>query len=225
MAGDKIYVEFVGPWKKIADSLTAKEWEKNFKREANAATKINALIIQRLIKAAIANAKVHGRGLSGLTAAIKGSTSPLIDHGDLMASVSHEIISPFEAHIGILRSAGEEMVNIAKIVHNGKTIRVSGKMRAMFAALHAVSAGRMSPADLRSGRADALWRRFSSSSPGDVWPTLDGVAKIVIPPRPFLSWALQSKEMTDKVLMNYVIAGIRAFIIPGVTTGVPRYIH
>jgi len=221
---DKIDVKLVGPWRRFAKSLTKREWERNFAREAGRATRINALIARRAIRTAIRSAQSHGQKSAGLTAAIKGNDRPLWQSGYLHGSVSTRIDAWHTATVGILRTAGPDLVSVAATIHNGAKRKITDPMRGLFAALHAVSIGRMEVSALRSSRIKTLWHWFSRNAPGQVWPSLANKTHIVISGRPFILWAVESSEMT-KVPVNYMVAAIRAFIIPGVSKGAPKYVH
>ena len=64
---------------------------------------------------------------SPLTIARKGSSKPLINHGDLVGSITYQIIDSENVFIGVKK--GKE-VNIAAVHEYGCTIRVTPKMRA-----------------------------------------------------------------------------------------------
>ena len=65
--------------------------------------------------------------LSPATVARKGSSKPLIDKGDLVGSVTYQVIDSNNVFIGVKR--GQE-VNIAAVHEFGCTIGVTPKMRA-----------------------------------------------------------------------------------------------
>ena len=65
--------------------------------------------------------------LSPITIARKGSSKPLIDHGDLVGSITYQVIDSENVFIGVKK--GKE-VNIAAVHEYGCTIKVTPKMRA-----------------------------------------------------------------------------------------------
>lgn len=71
--------------------------------------------------------------LSDFTKARKGSTKPLIDNGDLLGSISHQVLSSNEVWVGALRGTrtkdGKDIVDIAAVHEFGATIKVTPKMR------------------------------------------------------------------------------------------------
>ena len=88
----------------------------------------------------------------------KQAFKPLIDHGDLLGSITHALSSDeLSGRVGVNRFAEttstKDLVNIAKILHDGAVIQVTPRMRAYFF---------------------ARWGIRKSNAP------------IIIPPRPFL---------------------------------------
>jgi len=71
--------------------------------------------------------------ITAFTAESKGSTKPLIDHGDLVGGITHENPDPNTVWIGVKKgSKGSkgDMVDIAWVHEFGYTIAVTPKMRA-----------------------------------------------------------------------------------------------
>jgi phage gpG-like protein len=72
--------------------------------------------------------------LSDWTKERKGSSKPLIDTGDLLGSITHELSGNSEVWIGVRRGAraknGKDIVDIAAVHEFGCTIAVTAKMRA-----------------------------------------------------------------------------------------------
>ena len=66
---------------------------------------------------------------SPMTIARKGSSKPLIDKGDLVGSITYQVIDANNVFIGVKK--GKE-VNIAAVHEFGCTIQVTPKMRAYF---------------------------------------------------------------------------------------------
>lgn len=65
--------------------------------------------------------------LSPITIARKGSSKPLINHGDLVGSITYQVIDSENVFIGVKK--GKE-INIAAVHEYGCTIKVTPKMRA-----------------------------------------------------------------------------------------------
>jgi phage gpG-like protein len=71
--------------------------------------------------------------LSNWTKERKGSSKPLIDNGDLLGSVTHELNGNSDVWIGVKRGRaknGQEIVNIAAVHEFGTVISATPKMRA-----------------------------------------------------------------------------------------------
>jgi hypothetical protein len=66
------------------------------------------------------------------------STKPLIDHGDLLGSITHELSGNSGVWIGARRGVrtkdGQDVVDIEDVHEYGRTIKVTDKMRRGFAA-------------------------------------------------------------------------------------------
>lgn len=62
---------------------------------------------------------------SPITVILKGSSTPLVDKGDLFQGITFQVASPYELRLGVLRQrSGAQVVNIGLIVHEGATINV-----------------------------------------------------------------------------------------------------
>ena len=145
-----------------------------------------------------------------LTRAIKGLDAPLFDLGNMRRSVAVTIVAWNQAFIGLARSkVGLIQLQAAIVAHNGDTIPVSAKMRAMFKVLAAVSEGEADPSIL-SGRARILWDRNSSVA----WrPLSPATTHIIVPPRPFLKVALKASGLRSKIIKNWEDAINEAFLL------------
>lgn len=65
------------------------------------------------------------------------SNTPLFKTGQLARSITSDLVSDFMGQVGVLKqaksSSGNEMANIALLLHNGGVIRITPKMRQAFA--------------------------------------------------------------------------------------------
>lgn len=72
--------------------------------------------------------------LSSYTVARKGSSKPLIRHGDLMGSVTHQNVDALTVWVGVKKGRanadGSDYADIAAVHEYGCTIKVTPKMRA-----------------------------------------------------------------------------------------------
>lgn len=174
MAKDIVSLELKG-FDKLKDRLDDEKFRRRLKTNVRKAQKRNALVAEGEIKRKI----MAGRDLaanSKITVAIKGSTRPLVDTGGLVASITHAVPKWDVAFIGVLKSRLEatddgrqyDLLNVAFILHEGASIRVTKKMRNFFA---------------------LMARRH----PGKWFPMKPGTRVIHIPRRPFLEFAVSEK--------------------------------
>lgn len=74
--------------------------------------------------------------LSALTIERKGSSKALIDNGDLVGSITYELVDDDKVFVGLLRTAkgkgGQPLVNIGRVHEEGCLIPVTQKMRGWF---------------------------------------------------------------------------------------------
>lgn len=167
-------------FKKLKAILSPGSLPERMRRHVEKATKLNALIAEGEVKKAI----YSGTGFKPnpankpLTKVLKGSDRPLVDTGELVKSIAGEARTWDEAVIGVLRQRvvrgrrgqARDVKNVAAILHEGATIKVTPKMRAYFFEL-------------------------SRQYPGLVFPLKPTKRYIVIPRRPFLQAATTSKAL------------------------------
>lgn len=188
--------KLVGDWKKMQ-----KKFEKLpavMRKNLEVATARCAKKVEKAIKVGIARGRDNWAPNAPLTKAVKGSSKPLVRHGDLMNSVNSRQISAAMYFIGINRNArndeGVPMVNIGRVHEYGMTI--TPKTARMLALP-------LNPeADELARRAGGV-RNIPGLHPmgGSKVLALEGqpmfalVESVTIPPRPFLFPALE--ETTD----------------------------
>jgi hypothetical protein len=170
--------------------------------ELRRATGQNALLAVAAIRREIQGGKFAAN--STLQMAIKGSSKPLVDHGDLFMSVTHQMVSDFEAFAGILRT--DKAYNIGVALHQGVTIAVTPRMRALFFTLWLASQG--NSAGL-TGRAAELFKRYK-----DWKPISPETVAIRIPPRRFITEPLSNKALRAQMFKNWREATRRALMAP-----------
>ena len=107
---------------------------------------------------------------SPMTTKIKGSNRPLVNHGDLVRSITHDVKNWSTVAIGVLKQTEVKdwdsgktvsVTNIAWILHQGAVVDVTPKMRAYFLYM-------------------------SSKYPDRWYPLKQSTTVLVIPPRPFM---------------------------------------
>lgn len=107
----------------------------------------------------------HGVPNAPLTVLIKGSSRPLVDHGDLRNSIESEVRGKGRevvGAVGVTRARrarrGKKMANIALYLHEGFTIRVTPKVRAAIFAELRKRRGRKVRSSGGSGGGSSTWR-------------------------------------------------------------------
>jgi hypothetical protein len=152
-------------------------FRRRLKKNLRVASKRVGLMAEREIKEGINSGRLKAN--APLTEAIKGSSRPLVNTGQLVRSVTSKVGSFDEVFVGVLRSRAirdpntgkvRDVKEIAAILHQGAVIRVTEQMRRFFFAM----------ADQFPER----WKPLSSST-----------KVIVIPPRPFLKFATTPKAI------------------------------
>lgn len=202
-------------WDQYISQLSNEQWKAQLAKHMYDAHRVNVKILEESIRKAIRNARDHGPANVTLTKMIKGVSTPLIDHTSLYEAVGSQVVSWKRAYVGISTlGADPDVEKYANWVHWGTTIKITERMRRMFLMLHRVANGRMAPHQLR-GRARQLWSRFSLRGKNAQWPRLTK-SVIVIPPRPFLKWALLwYPKAFHKMAFNYSKAVVNSFAPQG----------
>jgi len=191
-------VTLTGPWTKVASLLHPTGASARIKREIGNATSANGRLAVKAIR------KVIQGGMSPanapLTVLIKGSSKPIAGvSGELFKAIACEKINAYTAEVGVRK--GDPEANSAIVAHEGARIKVTGKMRAMFARLADVSDG-SSPASILTGRAAELWRQ----RPGGWHALKQGTTHIKVPGRPFIQKALDDDTVRQKMGHNWLAA-------------------
>ena len=196
-------VTFTGDWDKISGKAIAGAFTGKLNINLRRATTLNAMLVKKAIRR-----KIQGRippANSALTQAIKGSSKPLVDKGQLFQSITHRVISPFTAEVGIAK--GNAYANIGAAVHEGAVIPVTPQMRGLFAVLANASRGNSSGL---TGRAAQLFARNKD------WKGLKkSTTSIKIPSRPFVKLAMADIALRNKLYANWQQA------LGGAITGKP----
>ena len=131
---------FEGDWGKVANIFNPARMREML---GQAGKKVGLAGVAAVKKGIVSGAPGGQRfqPILSFTAEAKGSTKPLIDHGDLVGSITHETPDINTVWIGVKKaSAGRNgnMANIAAVHEFGCTIRVTPRMRAYlhFRGLH-----------------------------------------------------------------------------------------
>ncbi len=129
---------------------------------------------------------------SPLTIAMKGSSAPLVDRGDLIQGITHDVPSWDRVRVGVLRKStnGATLVNVAAILHEGAVIdiRKHPKVRAAVMAKLGKRLGEKRRGASEKATVDAAAQlAIGATRPGGhLW---------IIPGRPFLRKPLTSAAM------------------------------
>ncbi len=178
----KISVTLTG-FKRLKRMLSPGTFERRLKKHVKVATQLNALLAEGEIKTDISAGRFAKN--SAMTIALKGSSKPLVGAtGELFKSIIGRAVAWNLALIGVLKNKKvknkktgkvDSIFQIAAILHDGATIRVTDKMRRYFFALS---------------------REFGTM------PLSSRTKVIVIPPRPFLRGAVK-KRLIKKYKANW----------------------
>ena len=112
-----------GDWSKARKRL--KSMNRNMEINMGKATKHNAITLRDEIKRTIRDTHPDWAELKETTIQRKGSSRPLIDHGDLLNSIKEKIISSFSFFVGVVKgskgSQGQDLVNVAMVHEYGSS--------------------------------------------------------------------------------------------------------
>ena len=124
---------------------------------------------------------------AALTVALKGSSKPLIDKGDLWGNINKTLVGSFEFIVGTKLVDHSGKHNLAWIIHEGTTIDVDEKVRKFF-------------------------RAKSFETKGRIKPLKASTIRIVIPGRKYMEKAfIKDKKFTTLMLLGWRNAIDKAF--------------
>lgn len=115
-----------GDWSRLDEILTPSRIAAGVKQAASRVGNYGASQVKKGIVSGAPSGQTFTPN-SSLTVARKGSSSPLIDKGDLVGNITYQVIDAEHVFIGVRRG---EKANIAAVHEFGCTIRVTPKMRA-----------------------------------------------------------------------------------------------
>lgn len=201
MAGTEF--KFTGDWRKLKYVVDPKRFETALQQNMLRATQFNGMLVVAEIRRRI-RAKRYAPN-APLTVLLKRSTKPLVDDGDLFSAVTSNVMSPTHVFVGILRQArasdGTSLVNIAQLLHEGGTIRVTEAMRGMFALLADYAAGRIKKEQL-DGRALEIANELKGRIK-QIRPFKATTTTLIIPPRRFLLEVFRDPAVLKKIKANW----------------------
>lgn len=194
-------VKLTGPWKRIEYILDPVYFSKEVEKNLAIATALNAKKVEAWMRGVIKKGGFAEN--EKLTIAIKGSSKPLVDRGDLFKAITSLIISKDLAFVGVLKK-DEKNYNIAKSLHKEQRYKVDPKMRSLFYLLWLASIGVVTSLE---GRAKELWDR----KPGG-WKPLDrSTTEIYVPARPFVDKTFDDPELHSICINNWRKAVAKTF--------------
>lgn len=198
---------------KLLVGLKSGNLRRNMRKHVGRATGINAHIMQAHMRKVIKSGTLAKN--AALTMAVKRSSKPLVDFGDLWQAVTTYQKRWDLAFVGILRR--EAKYNIALFLHEGGNIPVTQKMRGLFFVLAQASATAQSREDRGrfmgatavslSGRAEELFSRYKK------WRPLSVDTRVIkVPARPFAEIAFKEtpSSVTQQIRDNWARAIQRA---------------
>lgn len=169
-----------GDWKAWEEVLSARGFTQRLDTEVDRANQRIGLDAVAAIRRSIRSGDYEPN--SALTVAIKGSSKPLVDTGDLNRRITHDVEKGRRAvWVGLKRNEGK--TSVAEKLHDGFVIDLEahpGIRQAVFAKLR--EKGRM----FRPGNQLA-----------------SGSKRWVVPPRPFITGPLAGPEMQAKIRQHY----------------------
>ena len=192
-------------WKRYKRALTPSSYTPLFKRYVGRATARNGKVAEKQIRKEIKGGVPPTN--AALTASLKGGSRPIIGTAgaDMWNAITSQATSWHTAIAGVKRtvSRGGKEYNVAKIVHEGATVRVTPAMRTMFLVLSWASqrwhAGKPIGVNLE-GRARELWDMSKSKR---FYALKAGTKVIRIPGRPFVRYAFQDPSLKRTVEANW----------------------
>lgn len=181
-------------WDAFAKAIDPNTFQRVLRRNMQVATTLNGKIVEAAIRRAIQGGDFEPN--AALTVMIKGSSKPLVDHGEFFKAVTSVSVGPMEVFIGIVKTAEE--YNLALALHEGVDIKVTPAMRGLFFYLWRASIGDMEPSKL-TGRAAELWER----APGGWKPLKASTSVIHIPGRPFIDEVFEDESLKKTLADNW----------------------
>jgi hypothetical protein len=156
---------------------------------------------------------------------------PLVDTGRLWQSIKGTTESWHRGFAGVLSTAKantrtsrkgiQRVTNLGMILHDGATIRVTPKMRAMFTALMRVTVFGKKRKTLR-GRALEIHKKIPSGA--KVYALSPSTTAIKIPARPFVTPTARNQTIRHKCYRNWMNAVMIALLSTSRRAKIRQYI-
>jgi hypothetical protein len=199
-ASESMTIKKTGSWKRVRAMLNGRKMTPIIKKHWYRASVTSAAFAVADMKRKIQkNEDYESYKNAFLTIAIKKSTKPLVgtDKGaPLFNSLAWSKVDDKSVFAGVNRK--NDFYDIAHVLHFGRTIKVTTKMRAMFYYLWLASSNPKHVGKL-TGRAKQLWT-FKKGG----WKRLkDSTTVIDIPERPFVHRTFEDSDFIKKVHSEY----------------------
>lgn len=220
-----------GDWDRLSRVLNQREFRQEHRKQgARANRRIGNRFVREARKRIQAGEYAKN---SEFTEALKGSSLPLANDGDLIASITYKLDpnDPLAVWVGSNRRVGA--LNLAKLLHDGFWIRSTPKSRRyLFARLREVAAmpgqrgekaraiiarsqppkqastGKLAGNSPAKKRARAFF--FAKVRPQAARGTAT-VSRIRVPPRPYITTVLQDSDFQQKAVADWRNSLIRTF--------------
>jgi phage gpG-like protein len=121
-------------WKDLTDPRHWSAIEAEIQNIGKRAVEEGSTAIRRHVVSGIVGRRSTWPQLSYVTRTVKGNDTPLIQHGDLLASIDSESEGQ-TAFVGVMKkqgSHGQDLETVARIMEEGAVISVTPKMREWF---------------------------------------------------------------------------------------------
>lgn len=177
----KTAVEFSQDWELWEMKIDPKKFTKAFEKRVKKATVDNCLYLVRKIKERILTTRSYAKN-APLTIMLKGSDRPLVDHGDMVKFISHELIDSFSAFVGARKS--KKGVNIAEMLHEGGVYKMTPEQRQFIAIAIGI----------------AMKKRGTE---GKAVPESKHPGYVVIPSRPFIREVVWQKRVQTRIINRW----------------------
>ncbi len=196
MASQSLKIVIKGDWEKAIRGLDGRLFKADLIRAITIANeRIGRDAVARMRRAIRAR---HYLDNSPITVAIKGSSTPLVDRGDLFQALTYQVTQggmgvTFGVRRGAKLASGADAVSVAMVLHEGATIRPTPAQRAaLWAKVGAALSGRQSK--VRRQAAAIIGGRSGGGGGSVVW---------VIPPRAFIAGPLSEPAFEEFVRAQY----------------------
>jgi hypothetical protein len=190
-------------WKRFAKLLQPGRFTQSLHKHVGSASRKLAPKLAKAMRLRIRQATTAKN--AALTIAVKRSSKPLVDFGDLFKAVTARRMAWDLVFAGVLRTAAG--FNIAVTLHEGHAVPVTPKMRGLFLVLAQASRAKAEGYQMPKliGRAAELFARFQSW-----YPLRPSTRMIKIPPRPFARETVDDPKVRKMVVDDWSDAVQRA---------------